>query len=41
VSIAGTDLLGVIKSDILPDYPTVVINLKTIPADTIKKKPVS
>ena len=35
----GTDLLGVIKSDILPDYPTVVINLKTIPGlDTIKEE---
>ena len=27
----GTDLLGVLKSEILPDYPEVVINLKTIP----------
>ena len=26
----GTDLLGVIKSDILPDFPSTVINLKTI-----------
>ncbi len=26
----GTDLLGVIKSDILPDFPQAVINLKTI-----------
>jgi len=35
----GTDLLGVIKSDILPDFPTVVVNLKTIPnLDTIKEE---
>ena len=26
----GTDLLGVLKSEILPEYPEVVINLKTI-----------
>jgi xanthine dehydrogenase YagS FAD-binding subunit len=26
----GTDLLGVIKSDIIPDFPQAVINLKTI-----------
>lgn len=26
----GTDLLGVIKSDILPNFPATVINLKTI-----------
>jgi xanthine dehydrogenase YagS FAD-binding subunit len=27
----GTDLLGVLKGDILPDYPEAVINIKTIP----------
>ena len=27
----GTDLLGVLKDEILPDYPKVVINIKTIP----------
>lgn len=27
----GTDLLGVLKDRILPDYPQVIINLKTIP----------
>jgi len=35
----GTDLLGVIKSDILPDFPQTVINLKTIPnMDYIKEE---
>jgi xanthine dehydrogenase YagS FAD-binding subunit len=27
----GTDLLGVLKDEILPDYPEAVINIKTIP----------
>ena len=27
----GTDLLGVLKDEILPDYPEAVINMKTIP----------
>ena len=27
----GTDLLGVLKEEILPDYPETVVNLKTIP----------
>jgi xanthine dehydrogenase YagS FAD-binding subunit len=27
----GTDLLSVLKGDILPDYPEAVINIKTIP----------
>ena len=27
----GTDLLGVLKERILPDYPVAVINIKTIP----------
>ena len=27
----GTDLLGVLKDEILPDYPELVINIKTIP----------
>ena len=26
----GTDLLGVLKDEILPDYPEIVINIKTI-----------
>jgi xanthine dehydrogenase YagS FAD-binding subunit len=30
VTAGGTDLLGVLKSEILADYPEVVINLKTI-----------
>lgn len=34
----GTDLLGVLKDRILPDYPEVIINIKTIPAlDYIKE----
>ena len=34
----GTDLLGTLKSDILPDYPDAVINIKTIPElDLIKE----
>ena len=31
VNAGGTDLLGVLKSEILTDYPELVINLKTIP----------
>jgi xanthine dehydrogenase YagS FAD-binding subunit len=31
VTAGGTDLLGVLKSEILADYPQAVINLKTIP----------
>ncbi len=27
----GTDLLGILKGDILPEYPEAVINIKTIP----------
>ena len=27
----GTDLLGILKGDILPDYPEALINIKTIP----------
>lgn len=35
----GTDLLGVIKSDIIPDFPTTVINLKTVSGlDYIKEE---
>jgi xanthine dehydrogenase YagS FAD-binding subunit len=30
VTAGGTDLLGVLKSELLPDYPEAVINLKTI-----------
>ncbi len=30
VTAGGTDLLGVLKSEILPDYPQALINLKTI-----------
>ena len=34
----GTDLLGILKDRILPDYPEVVLNLKTIPdLDGIKE----
>lgn len=34
----GTDLLSVLKGDILPDYPEAVINAKTIPKlDTIQE----
>ena len=34
----GTDLLGVLKDEILPDYPEAVINIKTIPGlDDVKK----
>jgi len=34
----GTDLLGVLKDRILPDYPEAVINIKTIPGlDTIEE----
>lgn len=34
----GTDLLGVLKDRILPDYPETVINIKTIPGlNTIKE----
>jgi xanthine dehydrogenase YagS FAD-binding subunit len=34
----GTDLLGILKGEILPDYPEAVINIKTIPElDTIKE----
>ncbi|MCL2162937.1 MAG: FAD-dependent oxidoreductase, partial [Oscillospiraceae bacterium] len=29
----GTDLLGVLKDDILPDYPKMVVDIKTIPHD--------
>ncbi|HOE17613.1 MAG TPA: FAD binding domain-containing protein [Syntrophorhabdaceae bacterium] len=31
VNAGGTDLLGVLKDEILPDYPKVVINIKNIP----------
>ena len=35
----GTDLLGVLKDEILPDYPEAVINIKTIPGlDKIEEK---
>ena len=27
----GTDLLGILKDEILPKYPKMVINIKTIP----------
>jgi NADPH-dependent glutamate synthase beta subunit-like oxidoreductase len=34
----GTDLLGILKDKILPDYPETVINIKTIPGlDYIKE----
>lgn len=40
VAIAGgTDLLGTLKDNILPEYPEVVVNLKTIPdLDYIKEE---
>ena len=35
----GTDLLGVLKDEILPDYPEAIINIKTIPGlDDIAEK---
>ena len=34
----GTDLLGLLKSEALPSYPELVINIKTIPGlDRIKE----
>ena len=34
----GTDLLGVLKDEILPDYPEAIINIKTIPGlDDVKQ----
>ena len=34
----GTDLLGILKDEILPDYPGVVINIKTIPGlDSVRE----
>ncbi|MGD9225615.1 MAG: xanthine dehydrogenase family protein subunit M [Desulfobacterales bacterium] len=34
----GTDLLGVLKDEILPDYPEAIINIKTIPGlDDVKE----
>ena len=34
----GTDLLGILKDRILPDYPEVIVNIKTIPGlDYIKE----
>ena len=35
----GTELLGTLKDDILPDYPSVVVNIKSIPGlDYIKEE---
>ena len=35
----GTDLLGTLKDNILPDYPKTVVNLKTVPGlDYIKEE---
>ena len=35
----GTDLLGQMKDAILPDYPEVIVNIKTIPnLDYIKEE---
>lgn len=35
----GTDLLGTLKDEILPDYPKTVVNIKTIPGmDYIKEE---
>jgi xanthine dehydrogenase YagS FAD-binding subunit len=34
----GTDLLGVLKDEILPDYPEALINIKTVPGlDDVKE----
>ena len=34
----GTDLLGVLKTEILPNYPEALVNIKTIPGlDDIKE----
>ena len=34
----GTDLLGILKDRVLPDYPEVIVNIKTIPGlDYIKE----
>ena len=34
----GTDLLGILKGDVLPSYPEALINLKTVPnLDTIEE----
>lgn len=38
INAGGTDLIGVLKSEMLPGYPEVVINIKTIPGlDYIKE----
>jgi xanthine dehydrogenase YagS FAD-binding subunit len=35
----GTDLLGIMKEEVLPDYPETLVNLKTIPGlDYIKEE---
>jgi NADPH-dependent glutamate synthase beta subunit-like oxidoreductase len=35
----GTDLLGILKDEILPDYPETLVNIKTIPGmDYIKEE---
>jgi len=35
----GTDLIGTLKDNILPTYPSTVINIKTVPGlDYIKEK---
>jgi len=35
----GTDLLGRLKDEILPDYPETLVNIKTIPnMDYIKEE---
>jgi xanthine dehydrogenase YagS FAD-binding subunit len=31
VNAGGTDLLGILKSEVLPEYPEILINLKTVP----------
>ncbi len=39
ITAGGTDLLGTLKDNILPDYPSTVINLKTVPGlDFIKEE---
>jgi xanthine dehydrogenase YagS FAD-binding subunit len=38
----GTDLLGVLKDEILPEYPEAVINIKTIPGlDGVEENKIS
>lgn len=39
INAGGTDLLGILKDEILPDYPEIIINIKNIPMlDYIKEE---